>query len=887
MPELTPMLKQYMDIKEKYKTELLLFRLGDFYEMFGEDAKEASRILDIVLTARCRGTEHETPMCGIPYHALGNYLAKLIKAGKRVAICDQMTDPSLPGLVQREVTRVVTPGTTFDELNLQNKINNNIVAVVLGKNAWGLAIADLTTGDFRVAETPPLARGGETPDFNLLKNEIFRFATAEVIVNADLFNDTRYRDFLLSLSNVNDHHLTMFENARAVLLKHFGMSNLNSFGVDNMTAGVDAAGLLLDYLKETQKAELKHFTKIVRHNFADYMALDEATIRNLEIFQTAFTGRYDGSLVSVIDRTKTSMAGRLLRRWLILPLVKEDKINERLTAVADFKTDLLLLRNLTEKLKQLSDLERLLGRLGCRRGTARDLVALKKSLLIVPEVKELIWDKQSIRLQNLNKFLGDHAELVSLLEKTIMDEPAAIVNDGNMIKDGVDADLDELRKISRGGKDYLMQIQTREIERTKINSLKVRFNSVFGYYIEISKANLDQVPTDYIRKQTLVNAERFITPELKEYEEKILGAEEKIKVIEYRIFQETVEKASAHFADVQRTAESLAEVDLLASFAELANENNYCRPIVNATGVINVTAGRHPVIERFNKDRYVPNDLILDHEKNEFILLTGPNMSGKSSFLRQAALISLLAQIGSFVPAESAELGVVDRIFTRVGASDNLTQGVSTFMAEMQEAANILNNATRDSLIILDELGRGTSTYDGVSIAWAIMEHVHNQVGAKTIFATHYHELTDIVGQLARAENYCVAVSEDNGKVVFLHKIVRGATSKSYGIEVAKLAGLPKELVERANDILVELESRKELKLEERAEQVSLFGLNQKLGPFDAPCSESAKGAGLAQGDKQELERIKKELEGIDIEKMTPLEALGKLAEWQKRIIKR
>lgn len=878
MPELTPMLKQYSEIKEKYPNEILLFRLGDFYEMFGTDAKEASHILDIVLTARHRGTEHETPMCGIPFHALESYLAKLIKAGKRVAICDQLSDPTLPacaggpGLVKREVTRVVTPGTTFDELNLQNKVNNNIVAIVLGKNTWGLAIADLTTGDFRAAETP---------DFNLLKNEIFRFSSAEVIVNADLFNDTRHRDFLLSLSNVNDHRLTAFGTARDVLLKHFQMPNLNSFGVDDMTAGVEAAGLLLDYLKETQKADLKHFTKITRHNFADYMALDEATIRNLEIFQTAFTARYEGSLVSVIDRTKTSMAGRLLRRWLILPLVKEDKINERLAAVADFKADSTLLRNLSEKLKQLSDLERLLGRLGCRRGTARDLVALKKSLQLVPEVKELIWDKQAFRLQTLNKFLGDHAALVSLLEQTIMDEPAAVVNDGNMIKDGIDAELDELRQVSRGGKDFLMQLQTREIERTKINSLKVRFNSVFGYYIEISKSNLDQAPADYIRKQTLVNAERFITPELKEYEEKILGAEEKIKAIEYRIFQETVEKASAHFADVQRTAETLAEVDLLASFAELASENNYCQPIVNAAGVINVRSGRHPVIERFNKERYVPNDLILDHEKNEFILLTGPNMSGKSSFLRQAALISLLAQIGSFVPAEAAELGVVDRIFTRVGASDNLTQGVSTFMAEMQEAANILNNATRDSLIILDELGRGTSTYDGVSIAAAIMEFIHNQIGAKTIFATHYHELTDIVGKLARAENYCVAVSENNGQVVFLHKIVRGATSKSYGIEVAKIAGLPKDLIERANEILAELESRKDLSLEERAEQTTLFGSvaklesgNRKLGLVN----------GRGEQERIKLKKIQEELSQVEIEKMTPLEAMKKLDELKRGV---
>src|SRR3989339_576107 len=885
--KLTPMLKQYFDMKEKYKGSVLFFRLGDFYEMFGDDAIEVSKLLSLTLTARGKD-ESKIPMCGVPYHAGRRYIARLTKLGKSVAICEQLTDPNLPGIVERDVVRIITPGTTFDEYILDNKTNNFIASLDVNNENFGFAFADITTGEFNVTEIKGLEN---------LKSELTKIKPAELLITNYLLSDEKLKIFFEKFERL---HLTLVEktnSAEEFLKNHFKIKNLESFGIVNLKEGLNAASMLLTYLKETQKTAIEHVREIKKYTVSDYMILDESTIFNLELLYTMREGKKEGSLIQVIDDTLTSMGGRMLRSWMLKPLINAEKINYRLEGVTEFFENHNLRSDLEILLKDILDIERILGKIGCGSANARDLVGLKESLKKITPIKNLISNLKSQITKDILENLGNFDELVQLLDSALLDEPAAMIKEGGMIKFGFHKELDELKSITSNSKELLQKMQKEEIEKTKIPSLKVRFNKIFGYYIEISKANLKKVPDYYIRRQTLVNAERFITPELKEYEEKILGAEEKIKVIEYRVFQETVEKASAHFAEVQRTAEALAEIDLLASFAELANENNYCRPTVTAAGlpaealakagVINVKAGRHPVIERFNKDRYVPNDLILDHEKNEFILLTGPNMSGKSSFLRQAALISLLAQIGSFVPAESAELGVVDRIFTRVGASDNLTQGVSTFMAEMQEAANILNNATHDSLIILDELGRGTSTYDGVSIAWAIMEHIHNQIGAKTIFATHYHELTDIVGQLARAENYCVAVSEDKDRVVFLHKIVRGATSKSYGIEVAKLAGLPKELVERANDILVELESRKELKLEERAEQVSLFGLNQKLGPFDAPCSESAKGAGLAQGDKQELERIKKELEGIDIEKMTSLEALGKLAEWQKRIIKR
>jgi DNA mismatch repair protein MutS len=847
MAELTPMLKQYNKIKEKYPNELLFFRLGDFYELFGEDAKKASSILNIVLTARGKGTPNEMPMCGIPHHALNTYLHKLIKAGKRVAICDQVSDASLPGIVNREVTRVITPGTTLEDSSLEDKSNNYIISLVLQKNVWGLAIADLTTGVFNVAEIN---------DFELLKNELFRFNASEVIVGKNLINDERYRDFVTKLNNINVFDLPSFEEPYKVLKNHFKMKNLQSFGVEGMKVGIAAAGNLLGYLKETQKTDLNHILKIKRYIFNDFMALDEATIRNLELFQTSFTGEYNGSLLSVIDKTVTNLGGRMLRRWLLLPLIREDLIKLRLGAVAELKEDHTLIRDLIEKLKQFSDLERLLGRIGCNRTNARDLISLKSSLSLVPEVKTLIENCKSPLLKELLVDLADHSELISYLDNVLLEEPSALLNEGNMIKEGYNKDLDELRKISRGGKEWLLEYQKKEVEKTGISSMKVKFNRVYGYYIEISKANLAQVPDVYIRRQTLVNAERFITPELKEYEEKILGAEDKINRLEFQIFSEVVEKVIQYFEDIQKTADVVAQLDVLTCFARVANENNYVEPEIVNHGKIKIVNGRHPVIEQFIDDQYVPNDVEMDHKKNEFILLTGPNMSGKSSFLRQTALISLLSQLGSFVPAEKAGLCVVDRIFTRVGASDNLTQGISTFMAEMQEAANILNNATKDSLIILDELGRGTSTYDGVSIAWAIIEYIQEHLGAKTIFATHYHELTEIADKLERAENYCVAVSEDNGDVVFLHKIIKGASSDSYGIEVAKLAGLPAELVNKAKTILAGLEKKINLSEPAQTKQGSL--------PLQLTTKEKD---------------VVKKITDIQVEEMTPLEALQKISE--------
>ncbi|KKR05148.1 MAG: mismatch repair protein MutS protein [Parcubacteria group bacterium GW2011_GWC2_39_14] len=852
MAELTPMLKQYQAIKEKHQNELLFFRLGDFYELFGEDAKEASRILNIVLTARHKGTAHETPMCGIPYHALNNYLSKLIKAGKRVAICEQLSDPTLPGIVKREVIRVITPGTTLDEAGLNDKNNNYIVSLVCHKNYWGLAVADLTTGEFKMMETG---------DQDILKSELFRLSPAEVIIPTILANEEKNQKFFQTLRNVNTYNLSAFDDPYRILTTHFQTKNLQSFGVENLRLGIEAAGILLAYLKETQKTDLKHISKVLRYTSGTYMVLDEATIRNLELFNTSFTGEYRGSLLSVLDKTLTNLGGRMLRRWLLLPLLNEDEINYRQEAVKEFLSQSNVASDVREQIKNIADLERLIGRIGCNKANPRDLVGLRMSLENIPRIKNILTGCTSKRLQNVSTELGDHKILTEYLNQSILDEPSALLSDGGIIKDGYNEQLDELRQISKGGKDWLLNYQAQEIERTKINTLKVRFNRIFGYYIEITNSNLNQVPEDYTRKQTLVNGERFTTPELKEYEEKILGAEERIIKLEQQIFVEVLEKVTQHFVEIQKAADAVAELDVLLNFAQIAGEYNYVCPEINSNGVIDIKNGRHPVIERFISEPYVPNDLELNHEKNEFILLTGPNMSGKSSFLRQAALISLLMQMGSFVPAEKANLCVVDRIFTRVGASDNLSQGVSTFMAEMQEAANILNNATRDSLIILDELGRGTSTYDGVSIAWSIIEYIHNHLGAKTLFATHYHELTEVIAKLERTENYCVAVSENDGRVVFLHKILKGASSESYGIEVARLAGLPEELIDRAKEILLSLEKKIAIKAPNQALQGSL--------PLQLNSKEQA---------------VVRKIGELNIDELTPLEALQKMAELKEKL---
>jgi len=767
MPE-TPMIKQYKEIKKKNEDSILFFRLGDFYEMFGPDAVEASKILNITLTARNKGTDNETPMCGVPYHAVNGYLSKLTKAGKKVAICEQTSDPALPGIVKREVVRVVTPGTTLDDNILDNKENSYLVALAYLKKIWGLAVCDLTTGEFKV---------NEFEDFDLLQNELFRLSPSEVIITPSLNNNSDFQSFFNKLKNLNPFQIPNFEDPAEFVIKHFDVKSLASFGIESLETGIIAAANILGYLIETQKTELEHITGIALYNLKDYMILDEATIRNLELYGTAQDFEYQGSLLSVIDHTATAMGGRMLGQWLRYPLLDKEKIEQRHEAVEELTKDISKQDKFRQTLKNVSDIERLLGRIGCQRTNARDLVALKNSLRQVPKLKQMLADTKAEILQQTYENLDEHLDLVYFLEEAINDEPPAIITEGGMIKEGFNRELDDLRSISDNAKDWISQMQQKEIEKTGINTLKIKYNRVFGYYIEVSKANLKSVPENYTRKQTLVNSERFITDELKEYEEKVLGAEEKIKQLEQDLFEQARTKSIEFFPQIKRTASLIAAFDVLLSFATLAVKENYIRPKICTKKLIDIKDGRHPVIEKFTDESFIPNDTYLDHKNHELILLTGPNMSGKSSYLRQVALIVLLAQMGSFVPAAEAKIGLVDRIFTRVGASDNLIRGRSTFMVEMEEAANILNNATKKSLIILDELGRGTSTYDGVGIAWAIVEYIHNNVGAYTLFATHYHELIEVIENMKKAQNYSVAVTEDNGKVVFLRKVLKGGVN--------------------------------------------------------------------------------------------------------------
>lgn len=781
MKALTPMMVQYQDMKVRYPDAILFFRLGDFYEMFFEDAVEASSLLHLTLTARNKG-EHKAPMCGIPYHAAGNYIAKLTRLGKKVAICEQLSDPNLPGIVKRDVVRVITPGTTLDDNVLEHKSNNFLVAIVEqpphgdqdGK--FGFACADVSTGQFH---TTALAS---------------------------------YQEFLMELERLRPIEAIVANGATAVLFKD--LERLGIFWFKHALASSEekiedqASSLLLEYLKETQKTDLTHLQPAERYNAEDFMTLDEATLKNLELLSTLRENSKEGSLLWVLDETITSMGGRHLRYVITHPLLRRSSIEERLNAVEQLVQKPVVLDDIRLSLKNILDLERLLARLSLGHGNARDLYALKNSLQSVPTTRELLADFSAPLLQSVAENLHGLPQLVALLERAIIDEPPLAVKEGGMIREGFDSELDEIKNISREGKGYIQSLQEKEIARTKIGSLKIRYNSVFGYYIEISKANLHAVPQDYIRKQTMVNAERFITPELKEYEEKVLGAEEKIVALEYQIFQNLREKVVAHISEIQKLAQAIAQLDVLGSFSKVALQQRYCKPIITEDFSVTIQGGRHPVVEKMSfASKFVPNDVAF-HDGGKLLLITGPNMGGKSTYLRQNALIVLMAHLGSFVPAGSAQIGLVDRIFTRVGASDNLMRGQSTFMVEMQETADILKNATARSLIILDEVGRGTSTYDGMSIAWAIVEYLHDHIGAKTLFATHYHELIALADKLTAAGNFSVAVRENETEgVVFLYKIVEGGVDRSYGIEVAKLAGMPPEVVEKAREILVNLES--------------------------------------------------------------------------------
>ncbi|MCX7886340.1 MAG: DNA mismatch repair protein MutS [Verrucomicrobiae bacterium] len=795
--QLTPMMQQYRRIKHQIPSDaLLLFRLGDFYELFFDDAKTAAGLLHLTLTAR-----NGVPMCGIPHHAAENYIGKLLKLGRKVAICDQLEEARPGKLVRRDITQILSPGAHFDGKLLDSTRNNFLAALCSDGKRFGLALVDLTTGDFKVTELDKTDQ---------LANELARLQPAEIIVpteELETFKST-LATLLAFPCPLTPHDGWTFERETAYLTlrDHFKTSSLDGFGAAELTVGISAAGAVLHYLQHSLRRNTGHIHRFSVYHVGDYMTLDAVTQRNLELLESA-RGDRRHTLAGCVDRTLTPMGARLLREWITHPLRDVAAIRARQDVVTAFCEHPHLLADFRDRLRAVRDMERLLSRLCTGSGNARDLVALKESLAALPGLKQTLASLPADQIARLAGQITEQPELVSHIARAIEDAPPAGLHDGGLIKPGYSAELDELRRAATEGKNWIAALQQREIQRTGIPSLKVRYNQVFGYYIEVTKPNLSKVPPDYIRKQTIVNGERFVTPELKEMESKILGAEEKAKALEYELFQEVRAKVQQQSLAIQQTATALAQLDVLAGFAELARHHNYCRPVVNDSDLIEIYDGRHPVLEQtLIEQRFVPNDARLDNAENQILIITGPNMAGKSTYIRQVALLVLLAQTGSFIPASRATIGLVDRIFTRMGATDDLSRGQSTFLVEMNEAANILNNATPRSLVILDEIGRGTSTFDGLSIAWAVVEYIHNRIGAKTLFATHYHELTELAATLPRVKNFNVAVREWHDQVIFLHKILPGGTDKSYGIQVARLAGLPPEVIQRAKEVLSNLE---------------------------------------------------------------------------------
>jgi len=871
MSTTTPVMRQYLEIKADHQDAVLFFRLGDFYEMFMEDAVLASRVLGITLTSRNKGVENSIPLCGIPYHSSQGYIAKLISAGHKVAICEQIGDPkAAKGIVKREVVRVVTPGLVTDTETLEPKENNYLLAIVSNDNLYGIAHIDITTGEFRVTEVDTLQR---------VESELGSLRPREV-----LFSDTEgSRELKQQIGSPLDGVMCNFlpewtcetDYAQEQLCSFFGVSGLHSFGCHDLVAAQQAASVVLYYLQQTQKDGLGHIRPLQTYHTQNFMVLDDSTRRNLELTATLQDGKKRGSLLGVLDRTVTAMGGRTLRHWIHYPLIDQVQINQRQEAVAELVDDSLQRMELIEALDGVYDLERLNSKISMASANAKDMAALRSSLGKLPALDDLLSPLQSPYLKDLRQKIDLLPELVSLLDQAIMDDPPFVLRDGGIIKDGFNDELDELRTISRDGKSWIVALEQQEKKRTGIPSLKIKYNKVFGYFIEVTHRNMDRVPEDYHRKQTLTNAERFITPQLKEYEDKILGAEDRIVELEYNLFQQIRVKVSSEARRIQQSADALAILDTLLSLADLAHERNYVRPKIDDSGVIHIAGGRHPVVEGMPlKEAFVPNDVELDTEKNQLLIITGPNMAGKSTFMRQVALITLMAQLGSFVPADKAQIGVVDRIFTRVGASDNLAKGESTFMVEMNETANILRHATQRSLIILDEIGRGTSTFDGVSIAWAVAEYLHDNasVAAKTLFATHYHELTDLPLTRERVKNYNVAVKEWNDEIIFLRKIITGSASRSYGIQVGRLAGLPDVVINRAKEILHNLETGEFV----RSGEPRLGESKNKLKKQHV--------AQLSLFHAEQEDKIRTRLELIDVSSTTPIEALTLLDELKKML---
>ena len=863
---LTPMMKQFLDLKAKHPDAVMLFRCGDFYETYSTDAVVASEILGITLSKRANGKGKTIEMAGFPHHALDTYLPKLIRAGKRVAICDQLEDPKLTKkLVKRGITELVTPGVSINDNVLNYRENNFLAAVHFGKGACGVAFLDISTGEFLTAEGP----------FDYVDKLLNNFAPKEVLFERGkrLMFEGNFGSKFFTFE-LDDWVFTE-TSAREKLLKHFEVKNLKGFGVEHLKNGIIASGAILQYLIMTQHTQIGHVTSLARIEEDKYVRLDKFTVRSLELMGSMNDG--GSSLLNVIDKTISPMGARLLKRWLVFPLKDVQPINERLNVVEYFFRQPDFKELIEEQLHLIGDLERIISKVAVGRVSPREVVALKVALQAIEPIKAACMDADNASLNHIGEQLNICQSIRDRIDREIDNDPPLLINKGGVIKSGVSAELDELRQIAYSGKDYLLQIQQRESELTEIPSLKIGYNNVFGYYIEVRNTHKDKVPAEWIRKQTLANAERYITQELKEYEEKILGAEDKILVLETQLYAELVQSLSEFIPAIQINANQIARLDCLLSFATAARENNYIRPVIADDDVLEICQGRHPVIEKQLPigEKYIANDVMLDSQTQQIIIITGPNMAGKSALLRQTALITLLAQIGSFVPAESAHIGLVDKIFTRVGASDNISVGESTFMVEMNEAADILNNLSPRSLVLFDELGRGTSTYDGISIAWAIVEHIHEHPKAKarTLFATHYHELNEMEKSFKRIKNYNVSVKEIDNKVIFLRKLERGGSEHSFGIHVAKMAGMPKSIVKRANDILKQLETD-----------------NRQQGISSKPMVEVGETRGgmqlsFFQLDDPVLCQIRDEILNLDVNNLTPLEALNKLNDI-KRIVK-
>ncbi|MCM1090232.1 MAG: DNA mismatch repair protein MutS [Muribaculum sp.] len=872
-----------METKKQCPDCILFYRLGDFYEMFFEDAKTVSKELELTLTGRACGQDERAPMCGVPYHAVEGYLTKLVSRGYKVAICEQLEDPKLAkGLVKRDIVRIVTPGTNLNMQSLEESKNNFLMCIAYTSEGIGLSAADVTTGDYYVTEVEDLRR---------LTDELMKYEPSEIICNdaflvsgADV-DDLRGR---LHISvNALEPHVFDDDGCKKVLLKHFKVNTLIGLGIEDFPIGMTAAGALLQYLYETQKSSLEHFTHIYPYITSKYMLLDSSTRRNLELTETLREKQKRGSLLWVLDKTKTAMGGRLLRSYIEQPLINKEEMEKRLDAIEELNKDSVSRDEIREYLGPIYDMERLLSKVTYKTANPRDLIAFRNSLEMLPHIKTVLKAFAKEELQSVQEEMDGLEDIYQLILKAIEEEPPITIREGGMIKDGFDETIDMLRSAKRDGKDWLAQLEEQDRERTGIKNLRIKYNKVFGYYFEVTNSYKNLVPEDYVRKQTLANAERYTTPRLKELEDTILNAEDKLQTLEYDLFCKIRDSIALEIERIQRTAKAIARLDVFASLSVVSERNHYVRPKLNEKGVIDIKAGRHPVVEQMiSNDLFIANDTFLDNGKHCISVITGPNMAGKSTYMRQSALIVLMAQIGCFVPAKSANVGIVDRIFTRVGASDDLASGQSTFMVEMNEVANILRNATANSLLILDEIGRGTSTFDGLSIAWAVIEHISNRklLGAKTLFATHYHELTELEGKMSNVNNYCIAVKECGDDIVFLRKIVKGGADRSYGIQVAKLAGVPDMVIDRAKEIADQLSDN------DITEKVQSIAVDTKESSDKRTSSgrklsyDEVDMAQMSLFDTVTDEDVLKELMEVEVTTLTPLDALNTLYRLQNKI---